>query len=270
MITSRSLRSAAELVVIVAAALFFAFAIQAFAVKPYLIPSDSMLPTLEVGQRLLVDRFSHRVGADPKIGDVTVFMPPAGASRDDRQCAIDGEGPSYDGGPLVGRSCSRETPGAGPQAFVKRVVGVPGDVIETRDKVLYVNGKPATREPMPEPQQREILDGGVLKDPQYTVSNPEFFIERLPRGENETRDHMLVIDKNAGMGRSFGPITVPADSLFCMGDNRDVSNDSRFWGFVPVKNVAGRATAIWFSFWVVNLSEGQFYFHPSRIGTGIH
>src|SRR5690349_23912515 len=86
------MRSFAELVVIVAAALFFALAIQAFAVKPYVIPSASMSPTLVVGQRLLVDRFSHRLGGDPKLGDITVFMPPPTAESAGGQCAIAGEG----------------------------------------------------------------------------------------------------------------------------------------------------------------------------------
>ena len=69
-----------ELVLIVAGALFFALVIQAFAVKPYVIPSGSMLPTLQVGQRILVDRFSHTLGSDPKLGDITVFHPPSGSS----------------------------------------------------------------------------------------------------------------------------------------------------------------------------------------------
>ena len=74
---TKSLRSTVELVLIVAAALFFALTIQAFAVKPYRIPSESMLPTLKPGQRILVNRFSHRVGGDPELGDVTVFYPAA-------------------------------------------------------------------------------------------------------------------------------------------------------------------------------------------------
>ncbi len=79
---SRSLRPCGELVVIVATALFFALAIQAYAVKPYVIPTPSMVPTLEVGQRVLVDRFSDRLGGDPKLDDITVFMPPRGADSD--------------------------------------------------------------------------------------------------------------------------------------------------------------------------------------------
>jgi len=126
---SRSLRSFGELVVIVAVALFFAFAIQAYAVKPYVIPSGSMEPTLEVGQRVIVDRFSHRVGGDPKLNDITVFMPPRGAELDGGKCGIAGEGPSYEGGSLSRRSCTRPTAGAGPRPYIKVTVqGVVGVV----------------------------------------------------------------------------------------------------------------------------------------------
>ena len=150
MTSSRRLRSVAELVVIVATALFFALAIQAFAVKPYVIPSESMEPTLVVGQRLLVDRFSHRIGGDPKIGDITVFMPPPSAEYDGGQCAIAGEGPSYSGGAASRRSCSRAMAGKGPDAFVKRVVGMPGDVIAVRDGHVVRNGRRA-QEPFAAP-----------------------------------------------------------------------------------------------------------------------
>jgi signal peptidase I len=140
--SNRSVRSLTELVLIVAAALFFAFSIQAFAVKPYVIPSKSMLPTLEVGQRVLVDRASHRLGGDPKLGEITVFKPPAGADRADNQCGVPGEGPSNDG-PSSHRSCSRPMAGTGTKAFVKRVVGLPGDVITVRGGHVIRNGRRA-------------------------------------------------------------------------------------------------------------------------------
>ena len=140
---SRSLRSFGELVVIVATALFFALAIQAYAVKPFVIPTASMVPTLEPGQRVLVDRFSHRIGGDPKLNDITVFMPPRGAESAGGQCAIAGEGPSYDGGALSRRSCTRSTSGTGPRACIKRVVGMPGDRIAVRDGHVIRNGRRA-------------------------------------------------------------------------------------------------------------------------------
>ena len=137
------MRSLAETVVIVATALFFAITIQAFAVKPYKIPSQSMEPTLVVGQRLLVDRFSHHVGGDPKLGDITVFKPPPSAESAGAQCAVAGEGPSYPDGPASRRSCSRAVPGEGPRAFVKRVVGMPGDRIAVQDGHVIRNGRRA-------------------------------------------------------------------------------------------------------------------------------
>lgn len=139
---SKSLRSTIELVLIVAAALFFALTIQAFAVKPYRIPSESMLPTLKPGQRIIVDRFSHRVGADPKIGDVTVFYPAHGV--DINRCGNAGEGPYYSGGPQTRESCARPTPTHSDTTFVKRVVGLPGDTIAIVNGHVVRNGVPAT------------------------------------------------------------------------------------------------------------------------------
>ena len=141
--TNARIRPFAELVAIVATALFFAITMQAFAVKPYKIPSESMAPTLVVGQRLLVDRFSHHVGADPKLGDITVFTPPPSAESTGGQCAIAGEGPSYPDGPANRRSCSRAPAGKGPRAFVKRVVGLPGDRIAVQDGHVVRNGRRA-------------------------------------------------------------------------------------------------------------------------------
>ena len=124
---SKSLRSTIELVLVVAVALFFALTIQAFAVKPYRIPSESMVPTLEKGQRILVNRFSHKIGGDPKLGDVTVFTPPDGA--DTGECGNEGQGPFYDGGEIARQSCAKPTSDKAETTFVKRVVGMPGDTI---------------------------------------------------------------------------------------------------------------------------------------------
>ncbi|MGI8728507.1 MAG: signal peptidase I [Solirubrobacteraceae bacterium] len=196
-----------ELVLIVACALFFAVVIQAFAVRPYVIPSRSMVPTLTVGQRIIVDRFSHTIGSDPKLGDVTVFHPPAGATRDGGQCGVDGEGPSYLGGPGTERSCSQATDSRDSQTYVKRVVGLPGDRIEIRDGGVIRNGRPA-------------------KEP-FAASCSE-------------RDCNLAA------------IVVPPRSYFLMGDNRDESDDSRYWGPVPRGWIVGKVVAT--------------YWPPKRIG----
>jgi signal peptidase I len=180
MTSKARLRSLGELVVTLAVALFFALTMQAFAVKPYRIPSESMLPTLEVGQRVLVDRFSHRLGGDPKLGDITVFMPPRGASLPDRQCGVAGEGPSYHDGLASRRSCTSATPQQGPKPFIKRVVGLPGDVIAVHDGHVIRNGR-QTREPFAAP-----CGGGSECDLEpITVPPGHYFLMGDNRGNSD-------------------------------------------------------------------------------------
>jgi signal peptidase I len=119
-----------ELVLIVVVALGLALGIQAFLVKPYRIPSESMVPTLEVGQRVLVNRIGHRF-SDPKIGDVVVFHPPAGSETD--ACG----NPDH---PETA-ACDRPTPGKADVNFIKRVVAGPGDRLAIRDGHVILNGK---------------------------------------------------------------------------------------------------------------------------------
>jgi signal peptidase I len=236
-----------------AVALMIVFMIRSSIFESFKIPSGSMIPTLAIGDYIFVNKFAYGFKVPftdalldepfylfrrepPKRGDVVVFRYPRDESI----------------------------------YLIKRVIGLPGDVIELKDKALYINGQAVPREAMPEAKQKELQEGQVLADPQYTVTNPDFFMEHLDRSDHTRVDHMMVLDKNNTMGRNFGPVTVPSESYFAMGDNRDVSNDSRYWGFVPMRNVAGRAILVWFSFWTVSLSDRIFYFHPSRIGTTIH
>jgi signal peptidase I len=130
-----------ELLILAAGAIFFAVAIQAFAVKPYVVPTPSMLPTLTPGQRVLVDRFSHTIGSNPKLGEITVFHPPAGAEAAlGGKCGTVGQGPSYPDGPHVGQSCARPTAAQAHATYIKRVVGVPGDSIAIRGGHVVRNG----------------------------------------------------------------------------------------------------------------------------------
>jgi signal peptidase I len=241
-----------ESVLSLAFALLIVFMIRSSVFESFKIPSGSMIPTLAIGDYIFVNKFAY--GVKIPFTDSLLDQPIYLFHRD----------PPKRGDVIVFRFPKDES-----IYFIKRVIGLPGDTIEMRDKQLFVNGKPVARDPMPTAEQSAVLSGGVLNDPQYTVTNPDFYIEHLERQDHSKVDHMMLIDKNNSMGRSFGPETVPADSLFCMGDNRDVSNDSRYWGFVPMKNVAGRATFVWFSFWMVSLSDPQIYFHPSRIGSAI-
>jgi len=189
-----------ELIVIVIMALAIALAVQWLLIKPYRIPSGSMEPTLDVGQRVLVNRLSHRLGSDPKVGDIITFHPPSGADEVPPRCGT----PQADGQP-----CTRPTSGESDQTFIKRVVGVAGNRIAVRDGHVIRNGR-ATSEPFINP-----CAGGQGCD--------------LPRA-----------------------LTVPSGYVFVMGDNRGASDDSRFWGPVPVKWVIGKAFAT--------------YWPPKRIG----
>jgi signal peptidase I len=129
LVRGESGNSLVELVVIVAVALGLALGIQAFLVKPYRIPSESMVPTLEIGQRVLVNRIGARLSA-PDIGDITVFHPPAGSETN--QCGAS---------QADGQACGRPTQTRSDVNFIKRVVAGPGDRISIDDGHVVLNGK---------------------------------------------------------------------------------------------------------------------------------
>ena len=158
-------------------AIVLAFIIRIFIVEAFKIPSGSMIPTLLVGDHLLVNKFIYKF-TEPTRGDVIVFKYPDDPSRN----------------------------------FIKRIIGVGGDSIEVRDKVVYVNGE-------------------EQKEPYVQHISPEI----LPARYN-SRDN-------------FGPVTVPPNSYFMMGDNRDSSLDSRFWEnrFVNRRAIVGKAFIIYWS-----------------------
>jgi signal peptidase I len=120
-----------ELVLIVAVALGLALGIQAFLVKPYRIPSESMVPTLEIGQRVLVNRIGERFG-DPKVGEIVVFHPPAGAERGN-ECGA--------GAPPQGQVCLQPTDDRADVNFIKRIVAGPGDRLQIDDGHVVLNGR---------------------------------------------------------------------------------------------------------------------------------
>lgn len=227
-------------------ALMIVFMIRSSVVEAFKIPSGSMIPTLLIGDHIFVNKMAYGVKLPfsdwilskpvylikrdpPKRGDIIVFLFP----KDE----------SY--------------------YYIKRVIGVPGDKIELKNKVLFINDKPVDRQPLQAPEQEALLKS--LEDPKYSTRNIDVFHEQIADHE-KVADHFMMIDKNNFMAESYGPIVVPPDSLFVMGDNRDFSNDSRYWGMVPMKNIKGQAMVIWLSLWL-NFQDGQYSFRPSRIGT---
>jgi signal peptidase I len=191
----RPFRHLVEMVVTVATAIFFALTIQAYAVKPYRIPSASMEPTLKPGQRILVDRFSHRVGSHPDLGEITVFNPPAGARQ--HACGILGQGPNYTGA-ASRRSCSVATPQqASGDAFVKRIVGMPGDTIAVRHGHVIRNGKPAS-EPF-----ASSCEGSSCNLAAITVPAGSYFMMGDNRGNSEDSRFWGPLPEKSIIGEAF-------------------------------------------------------------------
>ncbi len=196
----------------IALAIVLALFIRTFVVQAFKIPSGSMEKTLLIGDHILVNKFIYGVKIpfiqktiisvnDPQREDIIVFKYPMEPEKD----------------------------------FIKRVIGVPGDMIEIRDKHLFINGK--------------AFGSRVYENYQDTDTLPE---------ESSHRDN-------------YGPVTVPADSLFVMGDNRDNSHDSRFWGFVPLKDVKGKAFLIYWSSvlprgWIWSWDWDTLVFRWDRLG----
>lgn len=187
-----------ELVLTVAVAVGLALLIQAFLVKPYKIPSGSMQPTLAIGQRILV----YRQDTHPGIGDIVVFHPPEGANLEPGRCANSQQGFDADGTARA-QPCDRPLDGESSQTFIKRVVGLPGDVLR-------------------------VVDGHVIR--------------------NGTRERDAYISACGGAAEcTFArSIRVPAGDYYMMGDNRGNSDDSRYWGPVPQRDIIGVA---FFTYW---------------------
>ena len=204
------------------------FLLRSFLFEPFKIPSGSRVPTLLVGDLILVNKFHYGIrlpvinkkiidNHDPQRGDVMVFRYPKDTSVD----------------------------------YIKRVVGVPGDEVSFRNQQLYINGQAAALEPTPPPgyfdeetlryypEYREKLgeaSHGVLINPQ---SRPFYGPE-----EQITFPHR----ENCRYSAEGVTCKVPPGSYFMMGDNRDNSQDSRFWGFVPDENIVGKAFLVWMNF----------------------
>lgn len=200
------------------------FVLRSFLFEPFKIPSGSMIPTLLVGDFILVNKFTYGIRLpvinkkvisinDPQRGDVMVFRYP--------------EDPSLD--------------------YIKRVVGVPGDTVAYQNKRLTINGQPVDMAKLPDylhperlyySEQYQAKLGAIEHRLLNDTDAPAFIPDasRFPYRENCTYNAAGVICK------------VPQGHYFMMGDNRDNSRDSRAWGFVPEENIVGKAFFIWLNF----------------------
>ena len=214
------------------------FILRSFLWEPFKIPSSSMVPTLLVGDFILVNKYTYGIRLpivnrkivqinDPQRGDVMVFKYPKDMNQD----------------------------------YIKRVIGVPGDRITYADKRLTVNGKPV---------EYTALDDYL--DDQHPVYHKQL-VERLPGGAAGVTQHRILNTdgkRNIDLGSvdnfpqreaceyTYEKFTcvVPEGHYFMMGDNRDNSADSRYWGFVPDRNIVGKAFLVWMNF-----------SNPKRIGS---
>ena len=190
-----TLGSVVEIVVIVIAAIALALGIQALAVKPYQIPSGSMEPTLDIGQRILVNRISHHLGSDPSVGDVVVFHPPLSAT--------DNNGPGCTVPQDHGQVCPMNDPREADDSFIKRVVAVPGDTLEVDNGIPIVNGNPVEGDWTIRPCKR--ASGGVgcnVRTP-ITVPPDHYFMMGDNRGASDDSRFWGPVPRDWIIGQAF-------------------------------------------------------------------
>ena len=214
--------------------------------EPFRIPSGSMIPTLKIGDFILVnkmsygikfplwDTFSHRSapilyrGKSDVVrrGDVIVFKFP--------------KNPNVN--------------------YIKRVIALPGDKLKILEKKVYINGK------MIEIKKIDSLkaNGEEEEDPRYRESNFDFFQAMI-----DGKLFYYQLDKDNYFKVDYDEVTVPPDHYFVLGDNRDFSNDSRYWGFVPRSYIKGKAMKIWLSIGRGLKGNNRYFFRTERFGREI-
>ncbi|MDH5667947.1 MAG: signal peptidase I [Nitrospira sp.] len=193
------IREYAEAIIV---AILLAFVIRVFVVQAFKIPSGSMIPTLLIGDHILVSKLSYGLQW-PTDCQLQMNVPPVNCYTSQTLVEF--------GKPQRGDIIVFRFPEDEEKDFIKRIVGTPGDTVEVRNKVVLINGEP-------------------LDDKAFT--------QRIDPG---------IIDRTINPRDNFGPVTVPEESYFVMGDNRDQSLDSRFWGYVREEKIRGKAFRIYWS-----------------------
>ena len=200
------------------------FALRSFLFEPFKIPSGSMIPTLQVGDLILVNKFHYGIrlpvinkkiipNHDPQRGDVMVFHYPMNPQVD----------------------------------YIKRVVGIPGDVISYQNKQLSINGQAIVETPLPDyfVEERNVFEHAYEED-LMGVKHRILNDPNRPPGVQPFNG--FPFKDNCQYSAEGVTCKVPPNSYFMMGDHRDDSQDSRYWGFVPDENIVGRAFFVWMNF----------------------
>jgi len=212
--------------------------------EPFKIPSGSMIPTLMIGDFILVNKFSY--GFKVPFSDINLL----GGNMD----------PVYLFGkdsPKRGDVVVFKFPKDKSVNYIKRVIGLPGDKVEMKNKVVFVNDKPIKLTP---------LDGKKIMEDMDDKFKPYNF--KFYQSKTGSRDHIVQENADDYTKADLDVRIVPKDMYFVMGDNRDFSSDSRYWGYVHRKNIKGKAMFVWFSM-IFPWNDNPSKFRPWRIGTKI-
>jgi signal peptidase I len=219
-----------------------------FGFAAFHIPSESMQPSLEVGDRVLVSKWAYGYSVHSLPLGIGYMLP------DNWNGRLAWHNPQR--GDVVVFRDERQSP---PRNLIKRVIGIEGDVIEMRQGQLYLNG---------EPVPRELIEVRSYRDhPRDNIVTATLFEETLPGG----RDHPIYERGDNYQLDNYGPVTILPGTVFVMGDNRDASNDSRASngpGLVPLENVVGRAETVLFTFERCRREDGL-YCPRGRVWRGL-
>ncbi len=220
--------------------LILVFSFRSIFFEPFRIPSGSMIPTLMIGDFILVNKFSYGF----KVPFSDMFSDPIylfGKSN-----------------PIKGDVVVFKYPDDTSINYIKRVVGVPGDTIEIKEKIVYINDQAVPSEEITEAASgKTILADMDEKFKDYNI--------KLMKVKTGTQEHIIQQDNDNYVRVDYEKRTIPEGKFFVMGDNRDFSYDSRFWGLVPHEFVKGKAILVWFSL-IFPFSDDGFKFRPWRIG----